>query len=69
MEIRESLKVQLGLNSTSHKSTFSPFLGYLAAMATGHPLEKCVDVGNFAARTIIQQSGCTFPDKCEYGSK
>uniref|UniRef100_A0A915MDM2 Adenosine kinase n=1 Tax=Meloidogyne javanica TaxID=6303 RepID=A0A915MDM2_MELJA len=40
--------------------------GFLAALANGRPLEKCVKSGNFAARTIIQNVGCTFPDNCDY---
>lgn len=39
--------------------------GFLAALAIGRPLEKCVQAGNFAARTIIQNVGCTFPDTCD----
>ncbi|CAK5119726.1 unnamed protein product [Meloidogyne enterolobii] len=40
--------------------------GFLAALASGRPLEKCIKSGNFAARTIIQNVGCTFPDNCDY---
>nr|CAD2161280.1 unnamed protein product [Meloidogyne enterolobii] len=40
--------------------------GFLAALANGRPLEKCIKAGNFAARTIIQNVGCTFPDNCDY---
>jgi len=45
---------------------FLSISGYLAAMALGRPLDKCVAAGIFAARTIIQNSGCTFPAICQY---
>ncbi|KAL3104155.1 hypothetical protein niasHS_002182 [Heterodera schachtii] len=40
--------------------------GFLAAFSTGRSLDLCVRAGNFAARTIIQQIGCTFPNECAY---
>ncbi|KAL3098054.1 hypothetical protein niasHT_027599 [Heterodera trifolii] len=40
--------------------------GFLAAFSTGRSLDLCVRAGNFAARTIIQQIGCTFPNECVY---
>jgi adenosine kinase len=36
--------------------------GFLALFAKGAHLEKCVQAGHYAAREIIQQSGCTFPE-------
>merc|ERR1711862_750612 len=32
--------------------------GYLAYLNKGADLEKCVQAGHYAARTVIQQSGC-----------
>lgn len=40
--------------------------GFLAAMATGNSMDKCIMAGNFAARTIIQNLGCTFPSTCDF---
>ena len=42
--------------------------GFLAKLATGSDLATCVSAGNYAARQIIQVSGCkipTFPAKPE----
>lgn len=40
--------------------------GYLAMLAKGAPVAKCVDAGHWAARVVIQRSGCSYPDVCEY---
>jgi adenosine kinase len=40
--------------------------GFLAQMALGKEVAECVKAGHFAARTIIQRSGCTFPKECNY---
>merc|ERR1712228_798174 len=40
--------------------------GFLAQLVKGQPLEKCVDAGHWAARFVIQQSGCTLPGDCDY---
>lgn len=40
--------------------------GYLSELVKGSDLDKCVEAGNWAARVIIQQSGCCYPDVCEY---
>jgi adenosine kinase len=40
--------------------------GYLAQLVLGKPVAESVRAGNFAARTIIQRSGCTFPKECGY---
>lgn len=40
--------------------------GYLSQLVKGESVEACVRAGSFAARTIIQRSGCTFPDTCDY---
>lgn len=40
--------------------------GFLAQLALGKPIETCVRAGHYAARTIIQRSGCTFPKECNF---
>jgi len=40
--------------------------GFLAQLALGKPISECVRAGHFAARVIIQHSGCTFPKVCEF---
>ena len=40
--------------------------GYLAQLVLGKPVTESVRAGHFAARTIIQRSGCTFPKECGY---
>ena len=40
--------------------------GFLAQLAREKPVEECVRAGHFAARTIIQRSGCTFPKECTF---
>jgi adenosine kinase len=40
--------------------------GFLSQLALGKPLAECVRAGHFAARVIIQRSGCTFPKECSY---
>jgi adenosine kinase len=40
--------------------------GFLAMLAMDKPIAECVRAGHFAARTIIQRSGCTFPEDCQY---
>lgn len=42
--------------------------GFLAEYVSGKSIEECVQAGHFAARTIIQRSGCTMPETCSYGS-
>ncbi|KPA83095.1 putative adenosine kinase [Leptomonas pyrrhocoris] len=39
--------------------------GFLAAYAFGREVERCCDVGNYAAGVIIQHDGCTYPEKPE----
>ena len=39
--------------------------GFLAAMLVGKDVKDCVEAGHFAARFIIQQSGCTLDKPCE----
>jgi adenosine kinase len=38
--------------------------GFLSQLVRDKPLAECVRAGHFAARTIIQRSGCSFPEKC-----
>jgi adenosine kinase len=37
--------------------------GFLAGMAEGVTVDQCIARGHYAARVIIQRSGCTFPEK------
>jgi adenosine kinase len=43
--------------------------GYLAQLAQGNTIEKCVHVGNLAAGEIIKQSGCQFNDLPSFKSQ
>lgn len=40
--------------------------GFLAQLVQGKPTAECVRCGNYAACTVIQRSGCTFPEKPTY---
>eukprot|EP00597_Dinobryon_sp_UTEXLB2267_P001111 CAMPEP_0170070592 /NCGR_PEP_ID=MMETSP0019_2-20121128/8822_1 /TAXON_ID=98059 /ORGANISM="Dinobryon sp., Strain UTEXLB2267" /LENGTH=339 /DNA_ID=CAMNT_0010278901 /DNA_START=34 /DNA_END=1053 /DNA_ORIENTATION=+ len=40
--------------------------GFLAMLLLNKSLDECVRAGHFAARTIIQRSGCTFPKECSF---
>jgi adenosine kinase len=40
--------------------------GFLSQLALGKPISECVRAGNYAARVIIQHSGCTFPKECGF---
>jgi adenosine kinase len=40
--------------------------GFLAQLALDQDMAKCVDAGHWAARVIIQRSGCSYPEVCEY---
>jgi adenosine kinase len=40
--------------------------GFLSQLVLEKPMTECVRAGHFAARTIIQRSGCTFPKECTY---
>ncbi|AIO00327.1 adenosine kinase, putative [Leishmania panamensis] len=37
--------------------------GFLATYAMGRSIERCCEVGNYAAGVIIQHNGCTYPEK------
>jgi adenosine kinase len=40
--------------------------GFLSQLTQGQNIEECVRAGHWAAQLIIQRSGCTYPDKCEF---
>lgn len=40
--------------------------GFLSQLVCGKDLSECVRAGNYCASTIIQRSGCTFPEKPEF---
>ena len=40
--------------------------GFLAQLVLGKHISEQVRAGNFAARTVIQRSGCTFPKECGF---
>lgn len=40
--------------------------GFLAELVRGNSLKKCVDCGCYASSVIIQNQGCTFPEKSSY---
>jgi adenosine kinase len=40
--------------------------GYLSQYLLKKSISDCVRAGHFAARTIIQRSGCTFPKECSF---
>ncbi len=37
--------------------------GFLARLATGNSIDECVKAGHYAARIIIQKSGCDVPSE------
>jgi adenosine kinase len=43
--------------------------GFLSQLLHHRPLHDCVHAGNYAARIVIQHSGCSFPKICEYNTK
>lgn len=40
--------------------------GFLSQLVQNKPMEDCVKAGHWAARYIIQRSGTTLDDKCDY---
>jgi adenosine kinase len=40
--------------------------GFLSQLILGKSMAECVRAGNWAARVIIQRSGCTFPKECDF---
>ena len=43
--------------------------GFLSQYINKKSLAECVHAGNYAARIIIQHSGCTFPKECDFVEK
>lgn len=41
--------------------------GFLSQLVQGKDHATCVEAGHYAARVIIQRSGCTYPDASEFG--
>ena len=42
--------------------------GFLSQLANQGDIAACVKAGHWAAGVVIQRSGCTFPEKCEYSA-
>ena len=43
--------------------------GFLSQILEGAAdLDLCCKAGNFAARTVIQRSGCTTPETCDFSA-
>eukprot|EP00824_Muranothrix_gubernata_P018141 TRINITY_DN37048_c0_g1_i1.p1 TRINITY_DN37048_c0_g1~~TRINITY_DN37048_c0_g1_i1.p1 ORF type:complete len:344 (-),score=66.08 TRINITY_DN37048_c0_g1_i1:60-1091(-) len=40
--------------------------GFLSQLVRGKGIDECVRAGNYAACTIIQRSGCSFPERPEF---
>uniref|UniRef100_A0A7S1XXL6 Adenosine kinase n=1 Tax=Phaeomonas parva TaxID=124430 RepID=A0A7S1XXL6_9STRA len=40
--------------------------GFLSQLMKGKPIAECVRAGHWGARVIIQRSGCTFPEECDF---
>jgi len=40
--------------------------GFLAALSKGSDVEACCKAGSYAASVIVQNSGCTYPEKPQY---
>ena len=40
--------------------------GFLAALARRHALPACCQAGSYAAAAVLQQAGCSWPEKPEY---
>ena len=55
-------------SSLGNGAGYAFVVGFLSRLVLGEEFDSCVKAGHFAARTIIQRSGCTVPDKCSYGS-
>jgi len=56
--------------TTYHRSA-SRFasLSRLLRTAPGEPIAACINAGHWAARVIIQRSGCTYPEECAYSTE
>ncbi len=42
--------------------------GFLSQIVLGKDLAQAVKAGNYAANVVIQRSGATYPDKCDWTS-
>eukprot|EP00049_Salpingoeca_infusionum_P017178 m.352018 g.352018 ORF g.352018 m.352018 type:complete len:345 (+) comp16422_c0_seq1:74-1108(+) len=42
--------------------------GFMSQYIQGKSIEESVQAGHWSARVIIQRSGCTYPDKCEFAA-
>ena len=40
--------------------------GFLSQLLLGKPVSDCVHAGHWAGRVIIQRSGCSVPEQCDY---
>jgi len=40
--------------------------GFITGLLKNREIEECCRSGNYAASRVIQQSGCTLPEKCEF---
>jgi len=40
--------------------------GFLAALSLGKDIEACCKAGSYAASIVVQNSGCTYPEKPDY---
>mmetsp|Transcript_23949 Transcript_23949/g.75313 ORF Transcript_23949/g.75313 Transcript_23949/m.75313 type:complete len:354 (-) Transcript_23949:74-1135(-) len=43
--------------------------GFLAALSKGLPMDACCKAGAYSASVVVQNSGCTYPDKPQYSWK
>jgi adenosine kinase len=43
--------------------------GFLYGLSQGKTDAQCAEAGHFAAGTIIQRAGCTFPATCDFKPK
>jgi len=41
--------------------------GFLAGLHAGKTIEGCTKAAGYAAKVVICRSGCTLPEKCEFG--
>merc|ERR1712107_687855 len=40
--------------------------GFLAALSKGRSVEECCRAGAYSASVVVQNSGCTYPEKPQY---
>ena len=52
------------LTMTCNPSPGDAFVGgFMSQLVCGKDIAECCRAGNYAANTVIQRSGCTFPAK------